>query len=71
MKLHVFVKPNSRQEKVEKIDEKTLKVWVNAPPIEGKANAAVIHLLSKYLSIPKRSIRLVSGEKGKHKVIEI
>lgn len=71
MKYSVLVKPKSRSEKVEKVDEKTLRVWVKAPPVEGRANDAVIKLLAEYFSVPKSRITFVTGTRGRHKIIEV
>ncbi|MFI5205541.1 MAG: DUF167 domain-containing protein, partial [Candidatus Paceibacterales bacterium] len=42
MKIIVKVKPGAKEDKIEKIDESTYIIYVKAPPIEGKANAAVL-----------------------------
>ena len=46
-------------------------VYVNAPPLEGKANKAVIEALTEHLGIKKGKVVLVRGEKSKNKVFEI
>ena len=71
MKITVAVKPNSRKESVEVLEDGTYLVRVNAPPTEGQANERVIELLSKFLKTPKSSIELVSGHRGKRKVFQI
>ena len=71
MKLRITVKPNSRKNKVTRAMDGTLVVHVNVPPIEGKANEKVIEVLSEYLNKPKQSISIVSGFKGKNKIIEV
>jgi uncharacterized protein len=45
-----------------------LKVAVQAPPVEGRANAALIAFLSETFAIPKSAIELVSGELSRSKV---
>ncbi len=45
------------------------KLKVTAPPIENKANKAVIEYLSKYFKIPKSSISVIKGETSKEKTI--
>ncbi len=45
------------------------KLKVTAPPIENKANKAVIEYLSKYFKIPKTSISVIKGETSKEKTI--
>lgn len=46
-----------------------LKIAVNAVPEKGKANIAVIKLLSKLLSQNKKSFSVLSGETGHYKTI--
>ena len=48
-----------------------VKVYTNAVPEKGKANEAVIKLLSEYYGAKKNGIRIVRGEKLKYKVVEI
>ena len=45
-----------------------LKIAVQAPPIEGRANSAVIAFLADFFSIPKSSVVLMSGELSRSKV---
>jgi uncharacterized protein (TIGR00251 family) len=45
-----------------------LKIAIQAPPIEGRANEALIGFLSKTFGLPKSSIELVSGELSRSKV---
>ena len=71
MKLKITVKPNARKDEVTRSADGSLVIRVNVPPIEGKANDKVIEVLSEYLNKPKRSISIVSGFKGKNKIIEI
>ncbi len=45
-----------------------LKIAVQAPPIEGRANSALVQFLSKLFGIPKSSVELMSGELSRSKV---
>lgn len=45
-----------------------LKIAVQAPPIEGRANSALIAFLADFFSIPKSSVELLSGELSRSKV---
>jgi len=47
------------------------KVRVTAPPIEGRANQAVIELLAEYFKVRKSAIKIIRGEKSKNKIVEI
>lgn len=70
MKVIIKVKPNSSQEKIEKTENGYL-VYVKEPPVENKANQAVIKILADYFKIPKSQISILSGLKSKQKVIEV
>jgi uncharacterized protein len=47
------------------------KVRVTAAPEDGRANEAVLRLLAETLSLPRRSITLVSGHGGRDKIVEL
>lgn len=53
------------------MEEGKLKIRVTVPPEGGKANKAVIELLSKALKVPKSSIEIVRGDTSRNKVIFI
>ncbi|MFN3385202.1 MAG: DUF167 domain-containing protein [Candidatus Thermochlorobacter sp.] len=68
--LAVKVVPNAKKEGV--IEENgRLKIYVHAPALDGKANKAVIEILSRHLGIKKSKVRIVRGETSREKVIEI
>ena len=50
--------------------ENEINVYVTCIPEKGKANKAIIKLLSKHFKKPKSKIKLVKGEKSKTKVFE-
>ena len=45
-----------------------LKITVQAPPIEGRANDALVHFLAATFRVPRASVELVSGELSRSKV---
>jgi hypothetical protein len=49
----------------------TLHVYVSEPPLDGRANRAVIESLAKHFDTKKNKVLLISGEKSKNKVFEI
>jgi uncharacterized protein YggU (UPF0235/DUF167 family) len=51
--------------------EGVLHVKLAAAPVEGAANAALIDLLSRQLRLPKRSLRIATGELSRTKTVEI
>lgn len=50
---------------------RVLRVRVAAPPVEGKANAALQALLAKTLGLPKSQVRLVKGAGARIKTFEV
>ena len=71
MKVAVIVHPNSKKPRVEKDLLGTLHVYVNQPPLEGRANKAVIETLAEHFQVKKSEILLFSGAKLKYKVFEV
>ena len=49
--------------------EITIRVAVTAAPEKGKANAAVLKLMSKALGVPKSSLSIIKGETSRSKLI--
>jgi len=47
------------------------KARVAAPPERGRANAALVQLLAAALEVTPRSVRVVAGQRGRAKVVEI
>ena len=71
MKISVKVKPGSKQNLVERIAEGRYTVRVKEKAIEGRANDAVVELLSEYFDLPRNRIMVIKGLKGRNKVIEL
>jgi len=71
MKIIIKAKPGSHEDKIEKIDESNYVVYVKVPPIDGKANAAIVKLLADYFDISQSLIEIISGHMARVKVVEI
>lgn len=71
MKVSVRICPRASKNEVVKITDGTLKIRLTTPPVDGKANAALINLLSEYFDSPKSKIKIVRGLTSKNKLIEI
>ena len=66
----VRVQPRASQTEIVGLSGTALKVRVQAPPVDGAANEAVVDLLAKRLRIPRCDVRVVSGASGRSKVVE-
>lgn len=71
MKISVIVHPNAKNPRVEQDLLNMLHVYVSEPPLEGKANQAVIKALARHFGAKQNMVLLVSGDKSKQKVFEI
>lgn len=69
--LTIYLQPGAKQSEVCGTHDGNIKIKVNSPPIDGKANAALIRFLANYLDIPKSSIKLVSGQKSRIKKLKL
>jgi uncharacterized protein (TIGR00251 family) len=67
----VRIIPNAKIDTVVGKHGGSVKVKLQAPAIEGKANAALRRFLAEKLSIPQRAIVLERGERSRDKVIRI
>jgi uncharacterized protein (TIGR00251 family) len=56
---------------VKREKDNTLKVYLTAPPVEGKANKLLREVLAKYLKVPKSCLSILKGETSRNKIIKI
>lgn len=70
-RLRVRVTPNARSGGVLCLDEGQLRVRVQAPAVEGKANKAVLELLAKVGGCRRAEVQLVAGGAGRNKVVTL
>jgi uncharacterized protein (TIGR00251 family) len=66
----ITVKPKSSQAKIV-VENELIRVWVNAPPVDGAANEAVINEFSKALGIAKSKIEIIRGNSSREKTLRI
>jgi len=71
IRFNLRVVPKSSKNILTVMDEGVVKLKINAPPIDGKANLACIKFLSDVFNVSKSQISIVSGDKSKTKVIEV
>ncbi len=68
--IQIHVQPKSSQAKIV-LESGTIRVWVNAPPVDGEANDAVVKLFSKALRVAKSKISIIRGESSREKTLRI
>lgn len=69
--IDIIVSPKSSRSKIVLDSDESLKVYLQSPPVDGKANKECIALFAKMLRVAKSNIRIIKGEKGKRKRISI
>jgi uncharacterized protein (TIGR00251 family) len=69
--LSVRVQPRSRQNAIAGVREKSLLLKVNAPPVDGAANQAVVALLAQKLNLPKSTFSVQQGVKSREKIVKV
>lgn len=70
VRFSVRVQPRASRSEVAGIQQGALKVRLQAPPVDGAANEALVDFLADSLDVPRRMIRIVSGESSRSKVVE-
>jgi len=65
------VQPRASRNAVVGLMGDAVKLALTAPPVDGKANAAVVEYLAELLRVSKSSVTIVSGETGRNKLIAV
>jgi hypothetical protein len=67
----VHVQPRSSRTEIVGIHGAALKVRLHSPPVDGAANEELVSFLAKALKVPKRFVRIVSGQSSRGKTVEV
>lgn len=67
----VRVQPRASRDAIEGEHAGALKVRLTAPPVDDRANDALVRLLAERLNVPRSAVRIVSGGKSRNKRIAI
>jgi uncharacterized protein (TIGR00251 family) len=69
--LTLHIQPGAKNTAADGLHGEALKIKLAAPPVEGKANAALIKFLAERFDVPLSRVILKQGDKSRHKVIMI
>ena len=69
--LNLRIIPRAAKDSIQGRMGDALKIRIQAPPVDGKANAYLVKFLAKKWGIPKRNIEILSGETGRNKRIKL
>ncbi len=69
--LAVAVVPNAKRTAADGLHDGALRVRLAAPPVDGKANEALVAWLAGELGLPRRAVRLLRGASSRRKQLEL
>jgi len=69
--LRVHLTPRSARDEVLRLEGDVLRARVTAPPVGGRANEALLRLLAEALGVPRTSLSIVRGQRGREKVVVV
>jgi len=71
VRLDVYIQPRASKTELAGMHDGVVKIRIAAPPVENAANRALIDFVAQHLGIAKRSVRVVSGDTSRRKVLEL
>lgn len=71
VEITIYVQPGAKATETAGEHDGALKLRIHAPPVDGKANAAVIAFLALRLGVAKSQIELMSGDKNRRKRLRV
>lgn len=70
-RISVRLVPRASRDEVVGERDGAIVIRVTAPPVDGRANAALCALVAGRAGVAKGSVRVVAGEKGRDKLVEV
>ena len=71
IRVGVHVQPRASRSEIVGLHGAALKVRLQAPPVDGAANEALVSLLADRLGVPRRAVHVVAGTTSRAKTVEI
>lgn len=71
LRLAVQIAPNAKRTEVIAATEDTLRIRLQAPPVDGKANEALIRFIADTLRVPKSAVEITHGFTARRKLLEV
>jgi len=67
----VRVQPRAKRNAVYPAAGGGVKVYVAAPPEDGRANEAVVETIAEWLGVKRRQVEIIGGETNRNKVVQV
>lgn len=69
--LTLHVQPGAKRSEISGLHGDALKIRLAAPPIEGRANEALLRFISERFAVPVRNVELLRGAQSRHKMVKV
>lgn len=69
--IRLHIQPKASKSRIVGFHDGCLKIAVAAPPVEGKANKAVVRFLAGIFGVPVRDVVVVSGAQSRKKLVAV
>jgi len=69
--LTLHVQPGAKRSEVTGLHGDALKIRLAAPPIEGRANEALLRFIAELFGVPLRNVELLRGAQSRHKMVKV
>jgi uncharacterized protein len=69
--LTLHIQPGAKKTEVAGLHGEALKIRLAAPPVDGKANAALLAFVATSLGLPRAAVELKSGQTSRRKVVTV
>ena len=69
--LTLHLQPGAKRSEVAGLHGEALKIRLAAPPIEGRANEALLRFIAERFNVPLRNVELKQGAQSRHKRVEV
>ena len=69
--LTLTITPRAGRDQVVGLAGDAIKIRLKAPPVEGRANEALLDFLATRLAVPHSALAILTGATGRHKVIQV
>lgn len=71
LSLTLHVQPGAKRTEISGLHGEALKIRLAAPPIEGRANEALLRFVADTFDVPMRQVELKQGGQSRHKVVMV
>jgi len=69
--LTLHIQPGAKKSEFVGLHGEALKIRLAAPPVDGKANDALVKFVAARLGLAKSAVSLISGQTSRHKILEL